>query len=211
MPKRMNKHWSRSSRSDCSETIDFDPRFADIAFAGSRGSGCGVLRRLCSDLFPCRELYLGIYPRKKKELKQEKQESREPRKSLPDVTKDEVLDAVGVAVRSVKKLKFHLHRLKLHFISAFPDPYQTAMVYGYASAAVNAFALPTLKQSDIQLGVDFERESCYADGYLTVTIKLYYIMKLLCCLVWGILPILWRRHRRVKAKENSVAVKGKVA
>lgn len=154
-----------------------------------------------------------IYPtastKKKKEKKQKKINEKKKR-SVPDVTKDEILDAIGVAVKAVKKLRFHLHKLKLHFVSAFADPYQTAMVYGYASAAVNAFALSQLKQSDIRLVVDFEREDCYVDGYLSVTIKIYYIMKLVCCLIGGMIPILWSRRKRLK-KADSIAVKGKVA
>lgn len=155
-----------------------------------------------------------LYPsdsQKEKKAKKRKKKNEPNKRSVPDVTKDEILDAIGVAVQSVKKLRFRLHKLKLHFISAFEDPYQTAMVYGYASAAVNAFALPQLKQADVQLGVDFQREDCYFDGYISVTIKIYYIMKLVCCLVIGIVPILWHRHRRLKAIDNSVAVKGKVA
>ena len=157
---------------------------------------------------------LTVYPTSSEKMKkqsQQKKKNGKKNRGVPDVTKDEVLDSIEVAVKSIKKLRFHLHKLKLHFISAFNDPYRTAMVYGYASAAVNAFALPQLKQSDIQLGVDFERESCYIDGYLSVTIKIYYIMKLVCCMLIGAIPILWHRHRRLKSKDNSVAVKGKVA
>ena len=143
-----------------------------------------------------------VYPVSKKERKN---------KAFPDVTKEEVLDGVSVLVAAVKKLQFHLHKLKIHFVSAFEDPYRTAMVYGYANAAVQAFALPSLKQSDIQLAVDFERETCYVDGYLSVTIRIYYIMKLVCAVIVGGIPILIRRHKRLKGKENSIAVKGKVA
>ena len=85
------------------------------------------------------------------------------------------------------------------------------MVYGYANAAVQAFALPQLKQSDIQLAVDFERDTCYLDGYISVTIRIYYILKFVCCVVIGAIPVLYRRHKRLKPKNNSTAMKGKVA
>lgn len=155
-----------------------------------------------------------VYPSssdKEKKAQKQKKTNEQKKRSIPEVTKDEVLDAVSVAVRSIKKLRFRLHKLKLHFISAFDDPYRTAMVYGYASAAVNAFALPHMKQADVQLGVDFEREDCFIDGYVSVTIKIYYMMMLVCCLVIGLIPILWNRHLRLKTKDNSIAVKGKVA
>lgn len=153
-----------------------------------------------------------LYPMTASEEKKEKKPKKkkaETKQTIPDFTKNEILDAVSVVVNSIKKLSFHLHRLKLHFLSAFADPYRTAMVYGYASAAINAFGLAGLKQSDIQLGVDFERENCYIDGYLSVTIRIYFILKFVYCLAAGLLPLLWRRRRRLK--ENSVAVKGKVA
>lgn len=161
-----------------------------------------------------------VFPRKPKGEKPSERKEKQPasqenkpkqKKGLPNVTKDEVLDAIGTAVRSVKKLRFQLYRLKLHFVSAFDDPYQTAMVYGYANAAVQALGMPNWKRSDVALGVDFERESCYFDGYLSVTVRIYYILKLCVCLVSGMLPILLRRRKRMKAIVKNTAVKGKVA
>ena len=129
--------------------------------------------------------------------------------SLPDCTKDEVLDGIGVLVRAIKKLKFHLHKLKLHFISAFDDPYNTAMCYGYASAAASALGLTALKQSDVQLGVDFEREHYYFDGYVSITIRIYYIMKFVGCVIWGGIPIILRRQKRLKQEHSTAAMQGK--
>lgn len=151
-----------------------------------------------------------IYPKQSKKERQKKSAEKK-NKAVPDVSKDEVLDAVEVVVRSIKKLSFRLYKLKIHFVSAFEDPYRTAMVYGYANAAVQAFALPQLKQSDIQLAVDFERDTCYLDGYISVTIRIYYILKFVCCVVIGAIPVLYRRHKRLKPKNNSTAMKGKVA
>lgn len=150
-------------------------------------------------------------PKEKKKVEQKKQKTKDKKTGIPDITKDEVLDAVSVAVRALKKLRFRLYRLKLYFISAFEDPYQTAMVYGYANAAVQALGLSNLKQADVQLGVDFERDSYYFDGYGSVTVRIYYIMKLCVTLVVGVVPILWRRRKRMKTIENNTAVKGKVA
>lgn len=153
-----------------------------------------------------------IYPRKKKSApKQKKETDKTKAKKRSNLTKDEVLDGIEVAVRAVRKLRFHLYKLKLHFISAFDDPYRTAMVYGYVNAAVQAFALPQLRQSDIQLGVDFEREHYYIDGYVSVTIRVYYIIKLICCVACGAVPLLWRIRKRLKETKSSGAVKGKVA
>lgn len=151
-----------------------------------------------------------IFPRKSKQDKVKKEKTTKTKKQFPDFTKEEVLDGIELAVRSVKKLKFRLHKLKFHFISAFEDPYQTAMIYGYANAAVHAFALPQNRRADVSLGVDFEQENYYLDGYLSVTIRIYYIMKLVCCVVCGAIPILWGRRKRLKGNNKNV-VKGKGA
>lgn len=150
-----------------------------------------------------------LYPSgKEKKPKQKKSKPKTKKRGKPDITEEEVLDALSVAVRSVKKLRFRLYKLKLHFVSAFDDPYQTAIVYGYAEALLNGLGLAALKQSDIRLGMDFEKEDCDVDGYLSVTIRIYYIMKLLVCLLWGMLPILWRRRKRMKATVKNTTVKG---
>ena len=150
-----------------------------------------------------------LYPsQKEKPQKKSKKPKAKKKTGKPDITEDEVLDAIGVAVRSVKKLRFRLGRLKLHFLSAFDDPYKTAIVYGYTEALVHGLGLPLLKQSDIRLGMDFEKDACEAEGYLSVTIRIYYILKLAVCLLWGMLPILWRRRKRIKSTVNNTTVKG---
>ena len=150
-----------------------------------------------------------LYPRsQKKPNKRKKSKNKTKKTGKPDITEDEVVDALRVAVRAVGKLRFRLRRLKLHFISAFDDPYQTAVVYGYAEALLWGLGLPALKQSDIQLGMDFERERYSIDGYLSVTIRIYYILKLCLCLSIGLVPILWRRNQRIKATKRNTPVKG---
>lgn len=153
-----------------------------------------------------------VYPQTTRKQTKTKKQPREKRStSGSDWTKGEILDLIGVALSTVKHLRLHLHRLKLHFLSAFEDPCQTAMVYGYAGAAVNALGLPQLKQADIQLGVDFEQEQPELDGYLSVTIRVYEILKLAFRLIAGAIPVLWRRRNRRKQMQNCGAVKGKGA
>ena len=150
-----------------------------------------------------------MYPSQKEtQPKKKKTKRKSNKKGKLDVTEEEVLDALSVAVRSVKQLRFRLYKLKLHFVSAFDDPYKTAIVYGYAEALLYGLGLPALKQSDIQLGMDFEKEDCDIDGYLSVTIRIYYIMKLIACMVFGMLPIVWRRRKRMKATVKDATVKG---
>jgi hypothetical protein len=146
-----------------------------------------------------------LYPAKKKKEKKQTTAKKKNR-AMPDISKEEIVDGLTMAVKAVRKLRFRLHKLRLHFTSAFPDPYQTAVVYGYAQAAVYGLGLPQLKQSDISLDMDFAREDYVLDSYVSVTIKVYYIMKLCVCLLMGAIPILLRRRKRIKS-----TAKGKVA
>lgn len=153
---------------------------------------------------------LCLYPAAKKHTpkKAKKQKPKTKKSEKLNITEDEALDAIGAAVCSVKKLRFRLRRLKLHFVSAFDDPYKTAIVYGYGEALINGLGLPQLKQSDIRLGMDFEKDACEIDGYLSVTIRIYYIIKLLVCLAMGLIPIWRRRRKRIKATVKNTTVKG---
>ena len=178
---------------------------------GYDGAGVRVLLRVSRWTF-C------LYPRDKTKPKKQRKPKQKKKQGKLDITKDEILDAITVPVGAVKKLRFRLYRLRVHFISAFGDPYRTAMMYGYANAGVQALGLYQLKQADVQLAVDFERESYYVDGYISVTVRVFYILKFCVCLVAGMIPILLRRRKRIKAKEKQIkaiekntAVKGKVA
>lgn len=152
---------------------------------------------------------LCLYPTNKEpKPKKQKAKTKTQTRNKPNFTKDELVDAFGVAVRSVKKLRFRLRKLKLHFVSAFDDPYKTAVVYGYAEALIHGLGLPSMKQTDIRLDMDYEKEACEVDGYVSVTIRVYYMIKLLVCLLWGLIPIWRRRRQRIKLTANNTTVKG---
>ena len=157
-----------------------------------------------------------LYPPSRKAKKRDKsssvraQSGEKKKMRMPDVTSEEVASVIAVVIRAIGKLRFHLHLLKLHFVSAFPDPYRTAMVYGYVSAAVSALGLPRMSQADVQLGANFEEEACYIDGYVSVTIRIWYICKLAVSLLWGGIPILRNRSKRLK-QQCSMSAQGKEA
>lgn len=126
------------------------------------------------------------------------------KKKLP-FTLDDILDAGELMIRSIKKLRFRISRLKLHFISAFPDPYTTAMAYGYASAAVNALRMDRVKGADIQLAADFQSEQWTADAACSVTIRIWYLMKFTVSVLAGGIPIFLRIRKRGKETQIKFA------
>lgn len=151
-----------------------------------------------------------VYPQGEQSPKT-KTVNRQKPQTMPSFTREEIIDGISVLVRAMKKLKFHLRKLKLYFISAFDNPYNTAVCYGYASAALNGLGLTALKQSDIQLGMDFEREHYYFDGYVSITIRIYYIVIFIGCAIWGGIPIILRRQKRLKQEQKTTAMQGKEA
>lgn len=119
---------------------------------------------------------------------------------------DEIKAALDLLIRSVKKLRFQVRRLKLHFISAFPDPYDTAMAYGCANAAANALGLYRVKHGDVRLSADFTGESPVIDAYLSITIRIYYLCKFGFTMVFGVLHLLICHRKRLKQEEKAKAL-----
>lgn len=123
-----------------------------------------------------------------------------------DVTWDEVKAALHLVARSVKQLRFRLHRLDLRFVSGGPDPYQTAMAYGYANAAANALGLYRLKQADVSLSADFTAEAPEFEGDVSVTIRVYYLCKFGVLMATGGLRLFLRRRKRLKQERTTAAL-----
>ena len=159
-----------------------------------------------------------IFPGKfgKKEHKRKKAEPPEETEPSPaeekkkrialNVDWDEVKAALDLLIRSVKKLRFQVRRLDLRFVSGFPDPYDTAMAYGYANAAVNALGLSRMKHADVQLSADFSSEAPAYGGYLSVTIRIYYLCKFGFTMAFGALRLLLRHRKRLKQEEKAKAL-----
>lgn len=159
-----------------------------------------------------------LYPRKRHRfVHKTKKHEKTKEEALPTPEKqkkrlniqfdwEEIKAALDLLVRSVRKLRFQLHRLTLHVISAFPDPYDTVMAYGCMNAAVNALGLNRMKHTDIQLDVDFSADTLVFDGYLSVTIRIYYLCKFGLTLAFGALRLLLAHRKRLKQEQKANAL-----
>lgn len=158
-----------------------------------------------------------LYPSRfgKKDHKQRKK--AEPEEHIPEMPKvkkprrinidwDEIRAALDLLIRCVKKLRFRVRRLKLYFTSAFPDPYDTAMAYGCAAAAVNLLGLERVKGSDVRLDIDFTSETVYVEAYFALQIRIYYLMKFGLLMAFGCLRLLFHHWKRLKQEEKSNAL-----
>ena len=118
-------------------------------------------------------------------------------KGLPlGLTRAQIPELLKLAISTLDRFrrKFTVNRLMIHFVAASEDPYDTAMLYGYASAASGVVEALCgrgwdIRRRDIQVGVDFESTECRADAELTVTISLGRILVVLLAAGWGLIKI----------------------
>ena len=129
-------------------------------------------------------------PREKKPKKEKKPAAEEPaekKKGLPmGLTKEQIPELLKLAFSTLDRFrrKFTVNYLMVHFVAACEDPYDTAMLYGYANAAAGIVEGLSgrgwdIRRRDIQVGVDFESTECRADAEVTVTISLGRILAVL--------------------------------
>ena len=122
-------------------------------------------------------------PKKHREKKPKKPKKRRPEdeeeKKKEKLTPQELLQLakLGLSALSRFRRKLTVNEFRLHFTAADPDPYRSAMLYGYANAALESLEPLAKKafrvrQSDVQTAVSFETEQPEIDFGLTVTISL---------------------------------------
>ena len=139
-------------------------------------------------------------PREKKPKKEKKPAAEEPaekKKGLPlGLTRAQIPELLKLTISTLDRFrrKFTVNYLMVHFVAACEDPYDTAMLYGYANAAAGIVEGLSgrgwdIRRRDIQVGVDFESTECRADAELTVTISLGRILAVLLAAGWGLIKI----------------------
>ena len=110
-------------------------------------------------------------PGKAKTKKKEKTKS-----APPDAQTLLKLAELGLQALDRLRQKLHVRLLRLVFVSGAPDPYDTALAFGYVNAALGALtplAERTLciDERDIQTGVDFDAERPRIDARIVCTIR----------------------------------------
>ena len=107
-------------------------------------------------------------PKKKKE---------KTKSAPPDAQTLLKLAELGLQALDRLRQKLHVRLLRLVFVSGAPDPYDTALAFGYVNAALGALtplAERTLciDERDIQTGVDFQAERPRIDARIVCTIRI---------------------------------------
>ncbi len=132
-----------------------------------------------------------------------------PEKKLPDFVA--VRPLIPMALHALGRLRrrVKVDFLQLHFIAGSPDPYQTAMHYGAASAAVGTF-FPALEQAvtierrDIEIQADFDAAEAVFAGQLSASVPVWALLYI--TLAFGAEFIKWKLQQRRKsgAEERTV-------
>lgn len=144
----------------------------------------------------------------KKEKQPSEAEAKEGKKGLPlGLTKEQIPQLLKLALSTLDRFrrKFTVNNLMIHFVAAAEDPYNTAMLYGYANAAAGIIEGLAgrgwdIRRRDIQIAPDFESTECRADAEITVTISLGRILAVLIAAAFGLLRI-----KRAAAKSAAAA------
>ena len=160
---------------------------------------------------------LTILPKQEKPKKQEKKKKQKPPKEKPEKPKEKtklplstllklaehVLQALGSFRR---KLQVDLLRLRVRV--GTPDPYNTAMYYGWLQSAVcglqpMAARALNVRRQEVQLAPDFTSDAVSADGRLILTIRIGQIVGIVLVLARRALVTYLRRPKQPKNASKS--------
>ncbi len=159
--------------------------------------------------------------KKKKKKAEDEGEESEPKpkkkRSLP-FNRDELLELLRVALRSIGKFgrAWHVDRFVLHYVAAGNDPYDTAMTYGWVNAALSSLSPLCQKRFQVRdcsvwTDVDFTQDKTFLELGLAMTITFWRLNGVINSLLFGALKILIRSKRRKKKEAKALKKAQKAA
>lgn len=115
-------------------------------------------------------------PKKKKPPKPKKEKPKK-KSASPDIRTILALAKLGLQALNRFRQKLRVQLLRLVFVSGAPDPYDTALEFGYVNAALGALTplaerALRIEERDIQTGVDFQAERPRIDARIVCTIRI---------------------------------------
>lgn len=150
-----------------------------------------------------------LAPRQKSERapKQEKQAGPSPDKNArPRPSLPQLRDLAELALRLLKRFfkRLRIELLRVHFLSAFDDPYDTAMAYGYAGEAMEAMttlADGRIRHLDLRTELDFDSVQSALTAQIRLTVRLGALFTIAISAFFSFLS-LKRRWKKQPEKEN---------
>lgn len=115
-------------------------------------------------------------PKKKKPPKPKKEKPKK-QSAPPDIRTILALAKLGLQALDRFRQRLRVQLLRLVFVSGAPDPYDTALAFGYVNAALGALTplaerALRIDERDIQTGVDFQAEQPHIDARIVCTIRI---------------------------------------
>lgn len=115
-------------------------------------------------------------PKKKKPPKPKKEKPKK-KSAPPDIRTILALAKLGLQALDRFRQRLRVQLLRLVFVSGAPDPYDTALAFGYVNAALGALTplaerALRIDERDIQTGVDFQAERPRIDARIVCTIRI---------------------------------------
>ena len=113
----------------------------------------------------------------KKKPPKPKKEKPKKKSASPDIRTILALAKLGLQVLNRFRQRLRVQLLRLVFVSGAPDPYDTALAFGYVNAALGALTplaerALRIDERDIQTGVDFQAGQPRIDARIVCTIRI---------------------------------------
>lgn len=147
--------------------VGVDAAYADETFS------------LAARIGPFRLRLLPKPPDAKPKKKPQKPKKEKPKKksASPDIRTILVLAKLGLQALNRFRQRLRVQLLRLVFVSGAPDPYDTALAFGYVNAALGALTplaerALRIDERDIQTGVDFQAGQPRIDARIVCTIRI---------------------------------------
>ena len=156
-------------------------------------------------------------PKKKKSPKPKKEKPKK-KSASPDIRTILALAKLGLQALNRFRQRLRVQLLRLVFVSGAPDPYDTALAFGYVNAALGALTplaerALRIDERDIQTGVDFQAERPHIDARIVCTIRIGQIVVI--ALAFGVGFLKQKMHskqaRATRANTASAAQERKVS
>ena len=188
--------------------VGVDAAYADETFS------------LAARIGPFRLRLLPKPPDAKPKKKPQKPKKEKPKKKSapPDIRTILVLAKLGLQALNRFRQRLRVQLLRLVFVSGAPDPYDTALAFGYVNAALGALTplaerALRIDERDIQTGVDFQAGQPRIDARIVCTIRIGQIVAI--ALAFGVGFLKQKMHskqaRAARAKTAPAAQERKVS
>lgn len=151
---------------------------------------------------------LTLAPRERRERKEKNKNSpQKPKQSAHELPSLSALrDLAELALRLLKRFFkcLRIEWLRVYFVSAFDDPYDTAMAYGYAGEAmeaVTALSNGRIRKLELHTELDFDAAQPQIEAGVTLSVRLGALLAIAISALFGFLS-LKRRWKKQSEKEN---------